>query len=138
MAAYTLAQAIAATGRSRSALIRAIRSGKLSASRDASGAYLVDLSELQRIYPDVASGEPADTPIDTPRHADLAALLAAEQAKSAVLLDTVADLRRRLDVATEQLGEALQQVRLLTDQGAAVVPTPPPMVRRSWWPWRHR
>ena len=71
MPAYTLAQAIAATGRSRSALIRAIRSGKLSASRDESGAYLVDLSELQRVYPDVPSGSPADTPIDVPRHADL-------------------------------------------------------------------
>ena len=33
----------------------------------------------------------------------------------------------RLDTATEQLGEALAQVRLLTDQRAA---------RRSWWCWR--
>jgi hypothetical protein len=56
MPAYTLAQAIEATGRSRSALIRAIRSGKLSASRDASGAYLVDASELVRVYP---GGSPA-------------------------------------------------------------------------------
>ena len=30
--------------------------------------------------------------------------------------DTIEDLRRRLDTATAQLGEALQQVRLLTDQ----------------------
>jgi hypothetical protein len=42
------------------------------------------------------------------------------------------DLRRRLDTATAQLGEALQQVRLLTDQR----PAPPPPARRSWWPWR--
>src|SRR4051812_14079355 len=50
MTEYTLAQAIAATGHSRSALIRAIRGGKLSASRDASGAYLVDPAELARVY----------------------------------------------------------------------------------------
>src|SRR3954468_23036908 len=100
MPAYTLAQAINATGRNRSALIRAIRSGKLSASRDVSGAYLVDPSELARVY---ESGEPADTPPGEDRHAGLAARLAAEQAKSAVLQDVVDDLRRRLDTATAQL-----------------------------------
>jgi hypothetical protein len=56
-----------------------------------------------------------------------------------VLIDTVADLRRRLDVAIEQLGETLQQVRLLTDQRTAPpvpnpVPAPDPP-RRSWWRW---
>jgi hypothetical protein len=38
---------------------------------------------------------------------------------------------RRLDVATEQLGEALSQVRGLTDQ-RSLAPPPPP---RRWWPW---
>lgn len=128
MAALTLAQAITATGRSRSALIRAIRAGKLSATRDESGAYLVDLSELARVYPGAATGSPADTPDGLPRHADVAARLAAEEARNAVLVDTVEDLRRRLDTATAQLGEALQQVRLLTDQR--------PPARRAWWRWR--
>jgi hypothetical protein len=114
MAAYTLAQAITATGRSRSALIRAIRSGKISAMRDASGAYLVDPSELARVYSGAGSG---------------------------VLQDVVDDLRRRLDTATGQLGEALSQVRALTDQRAAtavpVAPQPaPPEPHRRWWRWR--
>jgi hypothetical protein len=61
----------------------------------------------------------------------MAARLAAEQARSAVLYDTVEDLRRRLDISTEQLGEALQQVRLLTDQRTAA----PAPARRSWWRW---
>ena len=39
----------------------------------------------------------------------------------------LSDLRRRLDTA--QLGEALQQVRLLTDRRPA---------RRSWLQWRRR
>jgi hypothetical protein len=46
--------------------------------------------------------------------------------------ETIEDLRRRLDTGTGQLGEALQQVRLLTDQRA------PPPARRSWLPWRRR
>jgi hypothetical protein len=70
----------------------------------------------------------------SPRYADPAALtarLAAEQAKNEMLIDTVSDLRRRLDIATQQLGEALTQVRMLTDQRTA----PPAPHRRSWWPW---
>src|SRR3954447_20558544 len=127
MAAYTLAQAINANGRSRSALIRAIRSGKLSASRDASGAYLVDPAELARVYP---AGSPADTPLGEDRHAVMATRLAAEEARNAVLTDTVDDLRRRLDTATAQLGEALSQMRALTDQRPSA-PAP------RWWPlWR--
>ena len=39
--------------------------------------------------------------------------------------ETIDDLRRRLDTATGQLGEALQQVRVLTDQRAPpAVPMP--------------
>jgi hypothetical protein len=41
-------------------------------------------------------------------------------------------VQARLDTATAQLGEALQQVRLLTDQRA----TPPAPARQSWWRWR--
>jgi hypothetical protein len=44
-------------------------------------------------------------------------------------------VRRRLDTVTGQLGEALQQVRLLTDQRAPPVPVP---TRRAWWPWGRR
>ena len=55
--------------------------------------------------------------------------------------EVIEDLRRRLDIATEQLGEALQQVRLLTDQRStapAPLPQPAPAApaRRSWWRWR--
>src|SRR3954453_11654873 len=49
--------------------------------------------------------------------------------------DSIADLRRRLDTASAQLGEALQQMRLLTDQrpnGSAPSHSPDPP--RS--PWR--
>jgi uncharacterized membrane protein len=46
-----------------------------------------------------------------------------------------ADLRRRLDTTTEQLGEALQQVRLLTDQRASA---PAAVPARRWWIWGQR
>ncbi|MGH8326948.1 MAG: DNA-binding protein, partial [Steroidobacteraceae bacterium] len=50
--AYTLAKAATAVGRDRSSILRAIKSGKLSAMRDeASGAWLIEPSELHRLYP---------------------------------------------------------------------------------------
>jgi hypothetical protein len=141
MPAYTLAQAIAATGRSRSTLIRAIRKGTISATRDETGTYLVEPAELHRVFPPRANGMPPDMPDRTngvPWHADdkpdWAALIAAKDALIAkqrqMITDlrlTIDDLRRRLDIVTNQLGEALTQVRLLTDQRPA---------KRSWWRWR--
>jgi hypothetical protein len=105
MSAYTLAQAIAATGRSRSTLIRAIRSGKISAVRDEAGTYLVEPSELHRMFPAIMSagdGMPTDLSNGMPRHADLATMLRAEQDKVIILQDVISDLRRRLDAEAEE------------------------------------
>jgi hypothetical protein len=63
---------------------------------------------------------------------DSAPLIAAKDALITEQRETIEDLRRRLDISTQQLGEALQQVRVLTDQRAA----PPALARRSFWPWR--
>jgi hypothetical protein len=49
--AHTLAQAAIATGRDRSTLLKAIKAGKLSATRDsATDAWRVDPAELARVY----------------------------------------------------------------------------------------
>ena len=61
----------------------------------------------------------------------LRAKLAAARYAGEIVRAEVGDLRCRLDTATQQLGEALQQVRLLTDQRSAPA-------RRSWLPWRRR
>lgn len=154
MSAYTLAQAIAATGRSRSTLIRAIRSGRLSATRDQSGTYLVEPSELHRVFPTADDDMPSDLFNGVSRHAELAARFEAEQAKNALLQDQVADLRRRLDQADTDRRQALDRfataqeriAALLTDQRIvqpqasvpALLATPAERSRRSWWLWRRQ
>jgi hypothetical protein len=152
MPAYTLAQAIAATRRSRSTLIRAIRSGRLSATRDESGTYFVEPSELYRVFPALGDGTPADISNGVPRHAELIARLEAEQAKNAILQNQVSDLRTRLDRESEERRQALDRLAaaqeritaLLTDQRSAT-PAAPVVQRtmsseswRSWRPWRWR
>jgi hypothetical protein len=137
---YNLVEAGKAIGMGKSSVLRAIRKGVISAQRDpVTGGWAIDPAELHRAFPAVANGtvqNQAGT-VETGELRELRARLADTQ-------DQVADLRRRLDVATEQLGEALHQVRLLTDQRttpSAPVPNPVPTsvpMRRSWWSWRHR
>jgi len=47
---HTLAQAAQVTGKNRSTLLRAIKSSKLSAHKQDDGSYLIDPSELFRVY----------------------------------------------------------------------------------------
>jgi hypothetical protein len=56
---YNLATAAAAVGRNKNAILRAIQSGKIPASRDANGEMQIDPADLHRIYPPLRTG---DTP----------------------------------------------------------------------------
>ena len=131
----SLAQAATATGRSRSTILRTIRSGKLSAERnEAAGAWAIDLSELSRAFPLLANGHDQPSPDDEARTGEagtMATRLAAAEARIAEMSeaqrrndDVVADLRRRLDAEAE---ERRRLTAILADQRAAP--------ERRWWPW---
>lgn len=51
MVSLTLSQAAKATSKSKSTLNRAIKSGRLSATRNADGTFSIDPSELARAFP---------------------------------------------------------------------------------------
>ena len=144
----TLGEAAKAVGKNRTTLLRAVKSGKLSATYDdALGGWLVEPAELHRIFPPISTTDAgasaaqggASTRSTSASGAsgemrELRARLEAFEAGQRLRDEVIEDLRRRLDTATQQLGEALQQVRLLTDQRT----TPPAPPRRSWLPWRRR
>ena len=48
---YTLGQAAKATGKDRSTIYRAIKTGKTSAAQNAHGEWDIDPAELHRVYP---------------------------------------------------------------------------------------
>ena len=48
---YTIATAAAAVGRNKTAILRAINNGKISAAKDGNGELQIDPAELHRIYP---------------------------------------------------------------------------------------
>ncbi len=137
----SLSAAARATGRSKSTVGRAIKSGKLSARRDDAGGYLIDASELARAFdwdphagvPQRVTGSPG--PSEAPSvpvavlKAKLALLeealnrereaLAHERETLAHERETTADLRQRLDRSDGQ-------VRALLSQAASVPPPPAP------------
>jgi hypothetical protein len=121
-------------------VLRAIQTGRLSAMRDATtGEWSIDASELARIYPPPANRH-ADGHGDVAAdgRGDSAPLIAAKDALISEQRETIDDLRRRLDTATAQLGDALSQVKALTDQRAKPEPAaePPAPARSHWWRWR--
>lgn len=48
---YTLGEAAKATGKSKTTLHRAIKSGKISATKKENNSYSIDPSELHRVFP---------------------------------------------------------------------------------------
>ena len=52
---HTIATAAAAVGRNKTAIVRAINAGKISAAKDENGEWQIDPAELHRIYPPLRS-----------------------------------------------------------------------------------
>ena len=62
----SLSEAASAAGVSRSTMLRAIKKGKISAVKNDTGGFEIDLSELCRVWPDAALNK-SMTQGDTPK-----------------------------------------------------------------------
>lgn len=138
----SLSAAARATGRSKSTIGRAIKSGKVSAQRDEAGGYRIDASELARAFnwdPSEPVPWSATAPLGpaTEPSGVAPAVVAVLETKVAMLeqaldreretlaheRETTADLRQRLDRADERVRALLAQ--------PPTVPTPPPAPARG-------
>lgn len=146
---YTAGQAAEATGKNIATITRAIKSGKISAAKDDSGAWRIDPAELHRVFPIVAQGlrkpemqegatlaQGAQTPMqDNALQVELATLRERIRAQDEILADraeTIADLRARLDREGE---ERRKLAAVLTDQTRQPAPDAAPAIQpgRPWW-----
>src|SRR3954466_6872760 len=76
--ACTLTKASRACGKSKATLLRAIRSGRLSATRDeVAGSWLIEESELHRVFPPGSAVPGTGASNDAPRTPDRTAELEA-------------------------------------------------------------
>ena len=115
----TLGQAAKLVGRSKTALTRAIKAGKLSATRNDDGSYTIDVSELSRVYQIVGGVSETDnvtskgvrqsTTADTPRDGQLdeyvtrAAVAEAQLESMKVLLEEIKQSRDEWKAQAQQL-----------------------------------
>ena len=129
---YTLNGAAKATGKGKSTLHRAIKSGKLSARRTEEGSYLIDAAELARVFPVEPPGPSPwdnagrnDTPQEQPGTAVAVLHVRVEMLEAQLVRerDTIEDLRKRLDRSEERV-LALTAERVIVPVPAAVPPVP--------------
>ena len=143
---YTLTQAAEATGKSKSTILRSIQGGRVSAARDdLTQGWMIEPSELHRLYPPVASDamhgahlahhasqETRDAPASLVEQiAMLREMLAERDRRVADKDGVITDLRVRLDAEAEERRRTQAQLTgLLTDQRTKPEPEKP---RRRWW-----
>lgn len=152
---YTAGEAAKATGKNIATITRAIKSGKISASKDSTGAWRIEPAELHRVFPalaqvlqntdmqrDATSLQEQETSSNRALMEELAVLRERVRSQDQLLADRadqIADLRTRLDREGE---ERRKLAAILTDQRPPYVATAPTAEtsalppRRSWWPWR--
>ena len=115
---YSLSEAAKATGKNKTTIQRAIKSGKISANKGDGGSYEIDPSELHRVFPPTVAQRDAQhmQSNDTQQsksasiNSDLARVLELEkelaiahervnglEAHKEQMADTINDLRKRLD-----------------------------------------
>lgn len=125
---YTLGTAAKATGKSKTAIWRAISNGKISASKDVNGQYQIEPAELHRVFPPVSCDETETVDLEqsamtggTDVNAQMLALelriLKDERERERERLQNqIDDLRHRLD---DEAAERRRLTMLLTHQPEA-------------------
>jgi hypothetical protein len=118
---YTLGDAAKATGKSKTTLHRAIKSGKISAAKAEDGSYSIDPAELHRVFPPVTAVTPV-YPLqrnDTEQQSNALETLRIQlemqekerERERTLLQETIADLREDRDKWRQQATALLEDHR---------------------------
>jgi hypothetical protein len=128
----SLGQAAKACGISKSTILRAIKSHRISAIRsERTGDWEIDPAELHRVYPPASSSEE--------RAGDGAvthSATGAEQAATAILEAQISGLRETADLLRRQLDDVRTDRDHWRDAAQAGQRLLAHAERRPWWRWR--
>ncbi|MFP5510971.1 MAG: helix-turn-helix domain-containing protein [Alphaproteobacteria bacterium] len=118
---YTLGDAAKATGKSKTTVHRAIKSGKISAAKVDDGSYSIDPAELHRVFPPVTGATPkVSLQRNAPeQHGNTLETLRIQlemqekerERERALLQETIADLREDRDKWRQQATALLEDKR---------------------------
>jgi hypothetical protein len=127
---YSLQSAATACGVNRSTILRAIKSGKISASKDDAGAWVLEPVEVHRVYPLVAVN--GQLPVAVPDRAapDSATDVLIEELR-AIIVRMGQEHERALGDWQRDRDEWRDQAKRLA-LGAPQAGERPPM---TWWRW---
>ena len=127
---YTLGTAAKATGTSKSTIFRAIKAGRISATRKETGDWSIDPAELHRVFPPVRDGEKRAGNAAVERGAT-----ALERAEKAVLEAQITTLRDTADLLRGQLEDTRRDRDAWREQGQSaqrlLIDARPKRARRS-------
>jgi hypothetical protein len=127
---YTLGTAAIATGKAKSTILKAIRSGKISASKNVSNEWSIDPSELHRVFPPVSenSEETAQRTPDNPLNEQVITVLERENAYLKQLLERA---EAKIDEKEERLREKDDDLRRKDQQMTALISGPKQEAKRK-------
>lgn len=114
---YTLNEAAKAIGKSKTTIHRAIKSGKISASKLDSGAYAIDPSELHRVFQNGTAERTIQNDVEQRETATGTAEIRLEmlekerERERQQLEETIADLREDRDKWRQQATALLEDKR---------------------------
>lgn len=123
---YTLGAAAKATGKSKTTIQRAIAKGRISASKGDNGRYVIEPSELHRVFPlapHATVAQPSQSDTVLPQN-------------ETTLQVKVEALEAMLDREREALSEMRNDRDAWKQQATALLGAPE--VKRRWWPWSSR
>ncbi len=112
---YTLKEAADAVGLSKPAIFKAIKTGKISAIKDAHGHWYIQPAELHRVYEPINSVNDSDNQSLTKESTETQILKQELDTLREQLLETINDLRRRLDKAEDERRSAQEKLSLLLE-----------------------
>ena len=123
---YTLGTAAKATGKAKSTILRAVKSGAISAAKAHDGSYEIEPSELHRVFPPngtqhiVSNATQPNEEHSATLRIRLEVLEAERQRERDQMQATIDDLRARLDRSEDRISTLLAA----------------PIKQRRWWPWQ--
>ena len=128
---YTAGQAAKATGVATATITRALKAGKISGKKDENGSWMIDPSELHRIFPPISQRTPESPSIKQ----DETPPIAPERGIGSMALEReVQTLRDALNDAREDR----DKWRGMAERLSLAPPSPQIAPPRSWWPWHRK
>jgi hypothetical protein len=115
---YTLGEAAKACGKSKATLSKAVKSGKISASKNENGSFSIEAAELHRVYP------PAPSTVDIEQKLTLKETPVLTSEKEIELIE----LRVKLVSANQRISDLETDKDAWREQAQKLVLAPPQTV----------